>query len=113
MRIEELRNGGIDHALSIAVPCTKNDYVWPANHKAVPGYCNPLSSFDWPAMGQLFWLDLDAAGIENNSTTKNAPAWAKSILVAMHDHGAYLMIMADIKAHSFSCKQRRNRNTRV
>jgi hypothetical protein len=90
IRIEELAAGSINHAVSIAVPCTKNEYMWPANHKAVPSYCNALGALDWPAMGQLLWLDLDSAGIEANPTSKNAPQWAKTILRAMHDHGAYV-----------------------
>jgi len=90
IRIEELRNGAINHALTIAVPCTKNDYIWPANHKAVPAYCNALGQLDWPVMGQLFWLDLDATEIESHPTSKKAPQWAKTILKAMHEHGAYV-----------------------
>ena len=90
IRIEELTSGSINHALTIAVPCTKNNSIWPATHKAVPAYCNSLGQLDWPLMGQLLWLDLDANAIESDPTSKNAPPWAKTILKAMHDHGLYV-----------------------
>jgi hypothetical protein len=32
IRIEELTGGNINHALTIAVPCTNNNYIWPADH---------------------------------------------------------------------------------
>ena len=91
IRIEELRAGQINHALAIAVPCTRKVSTYPANHTGVPGYCNSLGpDTNWPAMGQLLWLDLDKGQLESNLTSRGAPGWAKVIMSAMHEHGAYV-----------------------
>jgi hypothetical protein len=91
IRIEELKAGKIDHALTIAVPCTKESYAWPANHYAVPDVCKQIGiNASWPQMGQLFWLDMDEAQLNSDPATKDAPSWVKTILRAMHNHGMYV-----------------------
>jgi hypothetical protein len=92
IRVEELAAGAIKHALTIAVPCTlKSNAAYPAQHVAVPKYCTDMGENpNWPAMGQLFWLDLDAAQIKADAVSGKAAPWAQTILTAMHDHGMYV-----------------------
>jgi hypothetical protein len=86
-----LRAGKINHALTLAVPCTRDEFVYPANHKAVAAYCSQMGpNPNWPAMGQLFWLDVDESQIKADPTSQNAPAWAQTIMAAMHHYGMYV-----------------------
>jgi hypothetical protein len=56
-RYDEVAAGAIDHALRFTVHCTADAYIWPARHKAVPGYCpsTPTAGLP-PPMGQRFRL---------------------------------------------------------
>lgn len=80
IRYEEAASGTIDHAIRFTVSQSRNEYVWPARHKA-----SNLSGDQYPPMGQRFRLkaDVDISGF----STIN-----KTILQAMKTYG---IIMAD------------------
>jgi hypothetical protein len=91
VRAEELAAGEIRHALTIAVPCTRNAYVWPANHKGFDEK-GPCAADDpnWPAMGQLFHLRMTPDEIDADPATSTAAPWAKTLLKAMATYGMYV-----------------------
>jgi len=70
IRIEELAAGRIRHALTIAVPCTRNAFVWPAIHKGFNKKDCAPNDPNWPAMGQLFLLRMSDAEIEAHPATR-------------------------------------------
>jgi hypothetical protein len=79
-RHEELRRGGIDHALRFTAPRTRRAYVYPARH-----YASDSSDPDLPAMGQRLRLK---AGFD----VSRFPAQARAVLKALKRYG---MILAD------------------
>ncbi len=80
VRYEEAASGTIDHALRFTVSESRNQYVWPARHKA-----SSLTGSQYPPMGQRFRLkaDVDISGYSSIVQT---------ILQAMKTYG---IIMAD------------------
>jgi len=51
VRYEEVASGEIRHALRMTAPQTRNQYIWPARHKA-----SKLTGSQYPPMGQRFRL---------------------------------------------------------
>jgi hypothetical protein len=82
IRAAELEAGRIDHALAIVVDCTSDGYVYPAD-KTAQVCADPA---DAPANGQLLWLDMSSAEIEELPVAD----WKKTILRAMSTYGAYV-----------------------
>ncbi|MCI5224851.1 MAG: hypothetical protein D3924_19830, partial [Candidatus Electrothrix sp. AR4] len=80
VRYEEAVSGTIDHAVRFTVEESRNQYVWPARHKA-----SSLSGSQYPPMGQRFRLkaNVDISGY--------SPI-VQTILQAMKTYG---IIMAD------------------
>ena len=79
-RYEELRKGGINHALRFTAPRTRGAYLYPARHEA-SGSNDP----NQPAMGQRLRLkaSFDVSGF---------PKQARAVLTALKRYG---MILAD------------------
>jgi hypothetical protein len=88
IRPEEMSGRKIDHALFMVVKCTNGRVVWPATPGSTGRVCSSigLSDADAPAMGQRFFLDMDAAQIDALPN----PAWQKTILHAMAEYGLYV-----------------------
>jgi hypothetical protein len=88
IRPSELEAGQIEHALFMVVECTNGTAVWPAPSTGTGRSCSSigLSDADAPAMGQRFFLDMDAAQIDALPN----PAWQKTILHAMAEYGLYV-----------------------
>jgi hypothetical protein len=82
VRYDEAQAGQIDHAIRFTVRCTRDNYVDPASHSAVPGGC---SSPDAPPMGLRVRLKADY----DLSKLNGAP---KAVARAMQRYG---MILAD------------------
>jgi hypothetical protein len=78
-RYDEVAVGEIRHALRFTVPCTANNYIWPARHRA--GSCGS----GYPPMGQRFRL-------KASFNVASAPAQVQVILRAMKKYG---IIVAD------------------
>jgi len=80
IRYEEAASGTIDHAIRFTISQSRNEYVWPARHKA-----SNLSGDQYTPMGQRFRLkaDVDISGFSPINQT---------ILQAMKTYG---IIMAD------------------
>jgi hypothetical protein len=79
-RYEELRKGGIDHALRFTAGRTRRAFIYPARH-----FASSLTDPDLPAMGQRLRL---RAGFNVNGF----PRQARAVLVALKRYG---MILAD------------------
>jgi hypothetical protein len=79
-RYDDLRKGGLDHALRFTAQRTRRAYIYPARH-----YASNLSDPDLPAMGQRLRLK---ASFEVSSF----PRQARAVLVALKRYG---MMMAD------------------
>ena len=79
-RPEELRRGGIDHALRFTAPRTRRAFVYPARH-----YASDSTDPSLPAMGQRLRL---RAGFESGGF----PRQARALLRALKRYG---MILAD------------------
>jgi hypothetical protein len=79
-RYEDLRHGGIDHALRFTVRRTRRAYIYPARHQA-----SSLTDPDLPAMGQRLRL---RAGFD----VSGFPKHARAVLTALKRYG---MIVAD------------------
>jgi hypothetical protein len=79
-RYEELKHGGIDHALRFTVSQTRRAYVYPARH-----FASDLTDHDLPAMGQRLRLRSDF-------DVSHFPKQARAVLVALKRYG---MIVAD------------------
>jgi hypothetical protein len=79
-RHEELRRGGIDHALRFTAPRTRRAFVYPARH-----FASDSDGPDLPAMGQRLRLraSFDLSGF---------PPQARAVLRALKRYG---MILAD------------------
>ena len=80
VRYDEVAAGVVDHAIRIAVPRTRNSYIWPASHQA--GSSNDPNL---PPMGAWFRLraDADLSGLSYQ---------ARVIAEAMQRHG---LVVAD------------------
>jgi len=79
-RPEELRRGGIDHALRFTAPRTRRAYVYPARH-----WASDSDDPDLPAMGQRVRL-------RASFPTSGFPRQARAVLRALKRYG---MILAD------------------
>jgi hypothetical protein len=79
-RREDLRRGGIDHALRFTAPRTRRAYVYPARH-----YASDSSDPDLPAMGQRLRL-------KASFDVSSFPPQARAVLKALKRYG---MILAD------------------
>ena len=84
VRYDEVRAGEIRHAIRFTVRCTRNRFVAPATHQAVPGSCNPDAE-DSPPMGLRVRLRAD---YDLSSLSESARVVAR----AMQRYG---MILAD------------------
>jgi hypothetical protein len=84
IRYDEVQAGEIRHAIRFTVECTRDAYVAPASHRAVPGDCDPDAD-ESPPMGLRVRLraDYDVASL---------PAGAQVVARAMQRYG---MIVAD------------------
>ena len=84
VRLPEVRAGEITHAFRFTVECTRDNFVKPATHRAVPGSCDPTDA-NSPPMGLRVRLsrDYDVSGL-------SAPA--QVVARAMKKYG---MIIAD------------------
>lgn len=87
IRAQELRDGRIDHALAVYVPCA-DQAVWPADVGNDPDQpCEDgLFPAGGPRVGQRMKLDMTAAEI----TALDVPLWRKAILRALVVYGAYV-----------------------
>ncbi|HEX8074521.1 MAG TPA: hypothetical protein VF545_06025 [Thermoleophilaceae bacterium] len=79
-RYEDVRKGGIDHALRFTVSRTRRAYIYPARH-----FASDLTGADLPAMGQRLRL---RAGFD----VSGYPKQARAVLTALKRYG---MIVAD------------------
>ncbi len=79
-RYEELRRGGIDHALRFTAPRTRRAFVYPARH-----FASDSDDPDLPAMGQRLRL---RAGFD----VSGFPPQARAVLQTLKRYG---MILAD------------------
>jgi hypothetical protein len=79
-RYEELRRGGIDHALRFTAQRTRRAYVYPARH-----FASSLTDPDLPAMGQRLRL-------KKGFDASRFPRQARAVLEALRRYG---MILAD------------------
>lgn len=83
VRAAELQAGAINHALFlVAGGGTCNSFVFPASNSDggnTNANCAP--------MGSHLWLDIPDATIQAMGIT----SWEKAIMIAMHDHGGYVM----------------------
>jgi hypothetical protein len=79
-RFEELRRGGIDHALRFTAPRTRRAFVYPARHLA-----SDLTDPALPAMGQRLRL-------KKSFRTSGFPPQARAVLKALKRYG---MLLAD------------------
>jgi hypothetical protein len=79
-RYEELKKGGIDHALRFTANRTRRAFIYPARH-----FASSLTDADLPAMGQRLRLK---AGFD----VSGFPKQARAVLVALKRYG---MIRAD------------------
>jgi hypothetical protein len=79
-RYEDVKHGGIDHALRFTVRRTRRAYIYPARH-----YASSLTDPKLPAMGQRLRL---RAGFD----VSHFPKQARAVLVALKRYG---MIVAD------------------
>ena len=84
VRYDEAKSGEIKHAIRFTLHCTRNNYVDPASHAAVPGSCSAQLA-DAPPMGLRVRLkaSYDLAKLSGA---------AKAVAVAMQRYG---MILAD------------------
>ncbi len=84
VRYDEVQSGEIRHAIRFTVRCTRNRFVAPATHQAVPGSCDP-SAEDSPPMGLRVRLraDYDLSGLSES---------ARVVARAMQRYG---LILAD------------------
>lgn len=80
VRYEEVETGIIEHALRFTAPQTRNQYVWPARHRA-----SSLSGAEYPPMGQRFRLK---AGFDTSGFSQQARVVAEALKT-------YGMILAD------------------
>ncbi len=79
-RFEELRRGGIDHALRFTASRTRKAFLYPARH-----FASDLTSPELPAMGQRVRL-------KKSFQTSGFPPQSRAVLKALKRYG---MILAD------------------
>jgi hypothetical protein len=79
-RYEDLKKGGIDHALRFTASRTRRAFIYPARH-----FASSLTDRDLPAMGQRLRL-------KASFNTAGFPKQARAVLVALKRYG---MILAD------------------
>ena len=79
-RYEDLKQGGIDHALRFTVSRTRRAYIYPARH-----FASDLTGKNLPAMGQRFRL-------KASYNISHFPRQARAVLRALKLYG---MIVAD------------------
>jgi hypothetical protein len=85
IRIKELQGGQINHALTMAVPCT-DSYVYPANGAGLHCSGAGLPASRSIPMGAHFVLGMSLSDI----AALNLPSWKKTILAALATYGAYV-----------------------
>jgi hypothetical protein len=87
IRAQELRDGRIDHALAVYVPCA-DQAVLPADRGSDPDQpcVDGLFPGGGPRVGQRMKLDMTVAEI----TALDVPVWRKAILRALVTYGAYV-----------------------
>jgi hypothetical protein len=80
VRYDEVASGEIKHAVRFTAPQTRNEFIWPARHRA-----SSLTGQQYPPMGQRFRLkaDFDISGFSRDT---------RVILTALKKYG---MILAD------------------
>jgi len=78
VRYDEFATGQINHALRMTVPATRNEFIWPARHRA-----SSLTGMQYPPMGQRFRLKaaFDISGF---------PPEAQVILKTLKKYGAFV-----------------------
>jgi hypothetical protein len=88
IRIQELIQGQINHALYLNAYCTNGQAVFPApsGSTALPCSKRGVSNTNRPANGALFFLDYTTAQIDGMDISP----WQKTILKAFSTYGAYL-----------------------
>jgi hypothetical protein len=79
-RFEDLKKGGIDHALRFTANRTRKAFIYPARH-----FASSLTDPDLPAMGQRLRL-------KASFNVNGFPKQARAVLVALKRYG---MILAD------------------
>jgi hypothetical protein len=79
LRVNELQNGVIPHALFVVVPST-NGYVYPGQSNAGQGGSIPIG-----ARVQLKWTDAQIDAMTGQA------AWEKTLLHQLHDYGLYVL----------------------
>jgi hypothetical protein len=79
-RYEDLKKGGIDHALRFTASRTRKAFIYPARH-----FASSLTDPDLPAMGQRLRL-------KASFNVNGFPKQARAVLVALKRYG---MILAD------------------
>ena len=85
IRVQELRDGLINHALTMAVPCTDSQ-VYPAQGMGMRCSDAGLPASSSIAMGSHFELNMSNSQI----AALNVPTWKKTILTALATYGAYV-----------------------
>ncbi len=85
IRVQELRDGLINHALTMAVPCTDSQ-VYPAQGTGMRCSDAGLPASSSIAMGSHFELNMSDSQI----AALNVPTWKKTILTALAKYGAYV-----------------------
>lgn len=90
LRYDEVKSGEVKHAIRFTVECTRNNFVAPASHRAVPGDCDPNDP-NAPPMGLRVRLksDFDISGLSQS---------AQVVARAMQTYG---MIIADNGSNFF------------
>jgi hypothetical protein len=90
LRYDEVKSGEVKHAIRFTVECTRNNFVAPASHRAVPGDCDPDDP-NAPPMGLRVRLksDYDVSGLSES---------ARVVARAMQTYG---MIIADNGSNFF------------
>jgi len=92
--VAEISSGAVLHAISINVPC-ESGQVFPGSNGED---CASNFGYTGPPAGSRFQLLLTAAQISGTAANSigyvaaNAAPWEKTILLAMHEYGAYATI---------------------
>jgi hypothetical protein len=90
VRYDECERGAVEHAVRLAVPFTRRQYIYPANHYASS---IPAASTQYPAMGERFRLKANFV-VPTNWTIEE-----KAVCYALKKYGA---IVADNSGGFFS-----------
>jgi hypothetical protein len=92
--VAEISSGAVFHALNINVPC-ESGQVFPGSNAED---CASNFGYAGPPAGSRFQLVLTAAQINGTASNSigyvaaNAAPWEKTILLAMHEYGAYASV---------------------